>query len=582
MEELLTRLQSKTADSTKLKNDDFSKQFVTDLVSQYTEGNQNEFLQILNQFLNSLDSSEFTEKLDLFTEGAGTKVLDILLSLCQAKFDLTQISQLITCLAYVTNKNIAVKRYLYDNDIISGIQALLLNKHILTVFSQLFDKFDVEGKATSTQTNVQFVTALLSSLLTLTTNCPEIQKDLSEKGIVELLCKLYENSVDSPKELLIVFATLAAVIESYIVKSMDLLPNKIVTICKTLIFSAKTKGIRVSALRLLVSIAELKLDRFRDFFRQLLSDLMRDTPLDYVIHQSSLLLFKTIASDKKIEAFVIIPYITQLIEIMEKEENNVSLMAIECLNQIALRDESLSIISSKVSEVVTKAKESEGNMYSTLMILLANMGRTDETIAAYRKLGVADIIVNYMNGHQTEEQSLLMSLSVLSAISVLKDNRDYLVNDVKIFEVLEKWYHYTKNQVIIFNNQQIISRLILNSPERAEVFMKVDNALNNVVETATYTVRLVKEKRTPETATREIRDVRVSYEATRIVCNLIQFKPENAVEILKDEYILFSIAELVNSRYDILRTEGGKALETIKQLKLCSEQQVDDALSRKF
>ncbi|EDR24033.1 hypothetical protein EDI_288820 [Entamoeba dispar SAW760] len=170
-----------------------------------------------------------------------------------------------------------------------------------------------------------------------------------------------------------------------------------------------------------------------------------------------------------------------------------------------------------------------------------------------------------------------MSLSLINSISVLHENRDYLAFDLNIFVVLNDWYKISTNQVIIFNIQQIISRLILNSSHRAELFMSIPTALNAIIETAGYTVRLLKQKITPQNSTREVRDVRVAYEATRILCNLIILNSDYANTIMKDPYIIYAILDLIHSHYQILKDEGFSALNRLKQYEIITDDDINKA-----
>ena len=149
------------------------------------------------------------------------------------------------------------------------------------------------------------------------------------------------------------------------------------------------------------------------------------------------------------------------------------------------------------------------------------------------------------------------------------------MDEIQIYTVLLEWYKHTTNQVIIFYNQQIISRLLLHSTERIDKFMKIEGLLDAIIETATYNVRLIKEKRTAETATRQVRDVRVAFEATRMLCNIINYKSEYANLIVQNEFSLYAINELVHSHYDILKVEGKETLDKLLSYELVTKEQLE-------
>ena len=136
-------------------------------------------------------------------------------------------------------------------------------------------------------------------------------------------------------------------------------------------------------------------------------------------------------------------------------------------------------------------------------------------------------------------------------------------------------YKHTTNQVIIFYNQQVISRLLLNNSTRCDKLMAVNGLIDTIIETATYNVRLIKEKRTAETATRQVRDVRVAFEATRMLCNIIKYKCEYAHIILQNEFSIYAINEMVHSHYDILKQEGSSTIEQLFKYELITKEQMD-------
>ncbi|KAL7716224.1 Ataxin-10 domain-containing protein [Entamoeba marina] len=174
--------------------------------------------------------------------------------------------------------------------------------------------------------------------------------------------------------------------------------------------------------------------------------------------------------DEQIPTYKLVPHINDLLNGIGDNEQ-FSQQCIEALNAIALRDDALSILSTKTTILTEKVQSSKDLVFSSLMLLLANMGRMDSTIEYYINSGIAETIINYVNDHPNDERSLMMTVSVLSAMSVRQTNRDYLAKTMNLFEVLNNWYYRTSNQVIIFNIQQVISRLILNSGERAQLFM---------------------------------------------------------------------------------------------------------------
>ncbi|GAB1221073.1 hypothetical protein ENUP19_0063G0033 [Entamoeba nuttalli] len=538
------------------------------------------YLGIFEDFLRHVDSKEFNEKLTLFNEGKGTKIVDKILKVCvEPNIPIENVSKIITCLAFITNNNFKTKEYLYEHNIIEGIENLLIQPEIVKIIEELFSTFEYERKVTTQLTSVQFVTSLLSGLLTLVTNCEDIQKEISEKGIIELLLQLLSNGKQAPNELMTIYGSIIAIIDSYIEKSIKLLPQNTINILKELIFEAQAKGIRIMAIKALTDISDLKLEDYRSIFDELITPIEKEIERtnDEFIKQSLLLLFRSICNDEKIESYRFIPFLNSLIEMIQSTIKETMICAIEAINSIALRDDTLNILSNKVEDIVKRIQGIEGEGYSSLMLLLTNMGRTDETIRKYKTYKVTEQIIEYIKIHPHDERALLMSLSVINSISVLHENRDYLTFDLNIFEVLNDWYNVSTNQVIIFNIQQIISRLILNSSIRAEHFMNLPTALNAIIETAGYTVRLIKEKRTPQTSTREVRDVRVAYEATRILCNLINFKSEYANTIMKDPYVIYAILDLIHSHYQILKDEGNYALNRLKQYEIITDDDIKKA-----
>ncbi|KAL7716223.1 hypothetical protein QTN25_006220 [Entamoeba marina] len=253
-------------------SDPETKQFLSELFDIHPSPEQlSQYLVTLHDFLRRINNSEFTKNKTIFIDGNGHIVLDILSSTCSVQtLDLEMIGTLISCLAFITHNNNEVKEYLYKHDILNGVQSLLLHNQILVVFQKLFVDFDFSSSATSSLTNSEFVTALLSALLALTEHCEVIQKELANRGILQLLCQLLEGATKCPDELTTVFSVLLAIINIYVSDSIDLLPSNIVNILSSIMFEAQSKGISLATTIVLTSIATHKSNRFIENFIDLI------------------------------------------------------------------------------------------------------------------------------------------------------------------------------------------------------------------------------------------------------------------------------------------------------------------------